>query len=172
MSMDLTFDFDAEMPASKRAGAGRPPTEWEKHLDPVRKNKGKAARIAVFTDTQKTVNGDVKLVSAQAQAMARISSMSQRLRSAVPLELWKFNTRKYEDGSVGLWVTFTKTMNQDEYAEYEKKRNERAARIRAGRGKNTTASTEGDGNSTELSPAERVKAARAQRANVAQPVSD
>ena len=168
MTMDLQFDFDAEMPASKRSGAGRPPTEWERHLDPVRKNKGKAARIAVFTDTQRTSNGKSKLVSAQAQAMSRISSMSQRLRSVVPLELWKFNTRKYEDGSVGLWVTFTKTMSNDEFAEYEKKRAERAARIKAGKGKGETETTVTETNT--LTPADRVKAARA--AKVAQPINE
>lgn len=165
MSMELEFDFEAEMPASKRVGAGRPATEWEKLLEPVRHRPGKPARAAVFTDQEKTVNGEVKLISANSQALARITSMSNRLRQVVPTELWKFNTRKYEDGSVGLWVTFTKVMTADEYAEYEKKRAERADRIRAGRGKSKNTETD------LTSPAERIKAARASK-NIATPTPD
>lgn len=162
VDISLDFDFDAEMPKSHRGGGGRSAVKWEEILDPARSKVGKAGRISVFTDTTK--NG--KLVTAQAQAQARIATISSRLRTVVPLEKWKFNTRKYEDGTVGLWVTFDGVMDEAEYKEVERKRQERSERIRAGKnGNSTNGSTATTAADPPTSPAAKVAAARAAKAS-------
>ncbi len=160
MPTTLTFDFTAEMPPAPRGrGAGRPSVEWERLLDPARKNPGKAGKIFEFTDR---VREDDSVVTAQAQAQSRALIISNRLHAAVPLEEWKFNIRKLPDGKVGLWTTYVREMTVEQFAEYEKLRKERGEKIKAGREAKAAAKTVVSGNSdnSHESAAEKVKAAR------------
>lgn len=127
----LEIDFTADLPSFERkGGAGKPPTLWEDMLAPARDHPGRPGKIATFTDITKDTG---KVVTGQAQAMSRATVINTRLHKAVPLEEWKFNTRKLADGSVGLWVTFKRTMTQEEFEDAEKLRLARAEKIKAGK---------------------------------------
>lgn len=181
---DLDFNFDEAIPATRRGGGvGRPATEWEVALDPARKNPGKSAKIFEFGDTTETGS----LRTGQSKATAKSTVINARLRKVCPMEEWKFNTRKLPNGNVGLWVTFVRTMTPEQAKEYERKRQERADAIRAGRKRNeeaqqaaqaanaqaaskhpsNIASGDSSAPSASVTPAEKVAAARA--AKVATP---
>lgn len=161
------IDFTAPMPARKGgggAGTGRVAVEWEKRLGPARSNPGKGGKLTEFADkTVTTATGETKTVTGQAQATSKASAISARLRTAVPLEEWKFNTRPLnEDGSVvGLWVTFIRTMNAEQLAEFDKLRKERSDKIKATRAANADGkAAEAETATATQSAAEKVKAAR------------
>lgn len=160
----LDINFDMTMPKSARrgggGGAGRPAKPWEKLLNPARLNPGKAGFLGSFSSKEKEIDGKRVVVSGQSRATARATVIGNRLREMVPLEQWRFNTRKMGEGEVGLWVTYVKTFSPEEYAEFDLKRKERASKIKAGRVKKAAQRSE---TPSEQTAADKVRAARAVR---------
>lgn len=129
--MELNFDFDAEMPKSTRmGGSGRVGTPWEDHLSPLRQAVNQRCQVFTFEDNLKE---DGTLVTAHSQAQSRVTVISNRLRSKVPMELWKFQIRNTTPTTCGVWITYGGIMNEHEYKSYLARREERGNKIRAGR---------------------------------------
>lgn len=167
--MELAF-IEEEIPKITRVGgSGREPEPWETHIAPLKDTDkaGKSFRVWTY--------------SKRPSAVSRMSSVRERLTTAVPAENWQLAVRPVpgtenavnEDGTsvtqYGVYVMYAGAFTSEQVLNNARKHQERSDRVKAARlaaeaakASEPTAPTAEptDPSATEMTAKERVAAAR------------